>query len=608
MSDNVERTISRRNLTKALGVVGATGLAGCAGNGGDGGDGGDGSAGGFPDTDNELGERVPSLALNYFAGIYSTRFSEATVPIAKQNWKDGLGVDVEPQGKSVSTWVGEITGGTFAYNIAYSTAQTTPSRLDPNFVIRDFFRIDGAGSRNEAGISLNYGRYASCDYSIPAWEQETAPSEEQRREMVNEAQRVLAEDYAAIPVGPQGTFGAYDSAELDGVELGTFGINNHNIINIISAVPKNGTTKVMATPIPNRLRSLNPYLSPNPVPRLTYEYSTLLMYGPNADLRPYLAEDWEVSNEAKTYEFTLKDATFQNGDPITASDVKFSFEFLQENGGELQGGVAPGFESIETPDDSTVVVNFAESNPAFLSDTIVKVGILNEDVWADATENPANFSPPMGTASGPFAATEFESERLLVLETHDGHPMAPDPSEFDTLEFRGFSDENTMVQALGAGEIMTIASASFSSAQQAGEFDTVETTQGLAYIPNVLNPDFAQAPTKFQEFRQALGMAINRQEMLTVGLPGLDIDPELHPRPFWKTHPWAAPADMLPTFTDDPTGDFEGARQVLVDAGWGWDDEGNLHYPADADLEPRWPDGEAPSPDNFPCLDTILNG
>jgi peptide/nickel transport system substrate-binding protein len=65
---------------------------------------------------------------------------------------------------------------------------------------------------------------------------------------------------------------------------------------------------------------------------------------------------------------------------------------------------------------------------------------------------------------------------------------------------------------------------------------------------------------------------------------------------------------MLPTFTDDPTGDAEGAQQVLVDAGWGWDDQDNLHYPADADLSPRWPDGEAPSPDNFPCLDTILNG
>lgn len=46
------------------------------------------------------------------------------------------------------------------------------------------------------------------------------------------------------------------------------------------------------------------------------------------------------------------------------------------------------------------------------------------------------------------------------------------------------------------------------------------------------------------------------------------------------------------------TGDVEAARQALSDAGWGWDDQGNLHYPEGAELE-AWPEGETPNPDNF---------
>jgi peptide/nickel transport system substrate-binding protein len=59
---------------------------------------------------------------------------------------------------------------------------------------------------------------------------------------------------------------------------------------------------------------------------------------------------------------------------------------------------------------------------------------------------------------------------------------------------------------------------------------------------------------------------------------------------------------MLATITDKPEGDIEEAKQVLRDAGWGQDDDGNWHYPPDADLSPRWPKDGKPSASEFPCL------
>jgi peptide/nickel transport system substrate-binding protein len=51
-----------------------------------------------------------------------------------------------------------------------------------------------------------------------------------------------------------------------------------------------------------------------------------------------------------------------------------------------------------------------------------------------------------------------------------------------------------------------------------------------------------------------------------------------------------------------PEGNPDAAQQALIDAGWGWDDQGRLHYPADKDTSPRWPEGETPDPAEFPCV------
>jgi peptide/nickel transport system substrate-binding protein len=312
-------------------------------------------------------------------------------------------------------------------------------------------------------------------------------------------------------------------------------------------------------------------------------------------------------DRARTFKFTLRDATFQDGTPITAEHVKFSFDFLDNNHEDLKGGVGIGHSSIEVQDEKTLTVSFDEPSLPFINRTVPLVGIINKEVWAEADGNAGSFEPPEGTASGPFAITEFQSGERMEMETHTGHPFAPDTDELSGITVVAFDEEASLVNAMRAGEVHTANDISFNGYSQLSEEDNMFVDVGLDYLPHTMVPYYPTAPTKFSEFRKALGMAINRQEMQAVGLPGLDIEPELHSRVLVKRHPWAAPEDMLTKFTEDPTGDGEGAKQVLADAGWGWDDQGNLHYPADADLSPRWPDGEAPSTDDFPCLEEILN-
>lgn len=73
-----------------------------------------------------------------------------------------------------------------------------------------------------------------------------------------------------------------------------------------------------------------------------------------------------------------------------------------------------------------------------------------------------------------------------------------------------------------------------------------------------------------------------------------------------KSHAFRPPEDEINKIVDDPTGNIDAARQVLKENGWGWDDQGNLHYPPDADPSPMWPEGEGPTSEEsnggFSCL------
>lgn len=607
MSNDSESKLTRRGLTKSIAAIGAASLAGCPGNssGGDGGDGGDSGGDSGGGGGGELGERVPEITLRYFSGIWATQFMERTSPMAQSRWEDDLGLSVNIEGVETSAYVSDVFGGKFAYDVGWLTGHTRPSRLDPNYPVVTENRIDGAGSRNEADQSLNYGAYASCEFSMPAYEQEFAATEEERRELVNEALSVASSDYMWMNIAPSGIYGAINTDTVEPAGVGSMGISAQNVFSILQSLPKEGTRKVISDSTLH-LRPRNPYMASGPYPRLVYEYSPLIAFTPEAEKQGYLAEDWEVSDEARSFTFTLRDATFQDGTQITAEDVKFSFEFVDDNHADMNGAPPVGHSSIEVVDDRTVTISFEQPSLSFLNRIVPLIAILKEDVWTEADGNTGQFEPPNGHASGPFAVTEFQSSQRMEMETHTGHPFAPDPDELSGITVVAFDEEASLINAMRAGEVDTANDISFNGYTQLGEEDNMFTDIGLDYLPHAMVPYYPTAPTKFKPFRQALGMVLNRQEMQSVGLPGLEIEPELHSRVLVERHPWAAPEEMLTKYTDDPTGDAEGARQVLSDAGWGWDDDGNLHYPPDADLEPRWAEGEAPSPENYPCLDEIL--
>lgn len=161
----------------------------------------------------------------------------------------------------------------------------------------------------------------------------------------------------------------------------------------------------------------------------------------SGDLIPAVASEYEVSEDAKVYTFTLRDGiTFHDGTPVTAEDVKYSIERYAEIQGE--GSAFSILESVEIVDEKTVKVNLSEGNSEFLAN--LTLAVLPQS-------NEANFeTQPIGT--GPFKFVSFTPGQSLVVEAYDGY-WNPELPYLDKVTFKIVADTDTAVTELQAGTI-----------------------------------------------------------------------------------------------------------------------------------------------------------
>src|SRR5438034_10317004 len=93
---------------------------------------------------------------------------------------------------------------------------------------------------------------------------------------------------------------------------------------------------------------------------------------PGKSMAPSLAESWSVSTDGLVYEFVLrKGVRFHNGDPVTAEDVKFSFERYR---GAAHKTLKEKVAAVETPDPGRVRFRLKRPWPDFLTFYLGRTG------------------------------------------------------------------------------------------------------------------------------------------------------------------------------------------------------------------------------------------
>ena len=148
-------------------------------------------------------------------------------------------------------------------------------------------------------------------------------------------------------------------------------------------------------------------------------HNALIEEDENYELIPVLAESYEVSEDGLQYTFNLhQGVSFHDGEEFTSEDVKYSMDYYgdPENGAVL-GSEYASVESVETPDDYTVVVNMSEPNAAFLRVTATNF-IVPAHYHSEVGEETYR-TAPIGT--GAFTLKEWRPAEFTELEAFDDH-------------------------------------------------------------------------------------------------------------------------------------------------------------------------------------------
>ena len=308
--------------------------------------------------------------------------------------------------------------------------------------------------------------------------------------------------------------------------------------------------------------TLNPYTYVTGFPGwnlLMLQYDSLLQFDVEGEPQPWLASGYEVSDDGLTYTVDLvPDVTWNDGEPLTADDVKFTVDYFLANTHSRFTRDLSGVTGAEVTGDNQVTITLEAPNPAFALRALADVPILPQHVW-ESVENPAEatFEEVTNVGSGPYVLVEYTPDQSYRFEANpDYFRGAP---AVDELVLVQFADEAGLVAALRAGEIdVSFRSISPEQVQALSSAEGIEVIQGPEFTTQMLYYDVTKAPFSELAVRQAISMAIDRQDLLdTVFLGSATLG-----NAGW-THPdSAAYNDAIETVTD-----VEGANALLDDAG-----------------------------------------
>jgi len=283
--------------------------------------------------------------------------------------------------------------------------------------------------------------------------------------------------------------------------------------------------------------------------------STLLKRDAKLQLVNDLATTYSVSEDGLEWTVTLRDdVKFSDGEPLTAEDVKFTFETAAKSGSVID---LTNMADVKAPDDRTVVFTLKSPQSTFIS-LLTTLGIVPEHAYgADYAEHPVG--------SGPYKLVQWDKGQQAIVEANEEYYGSK--SAFHKLTFL-YLDEDAAFAAAQAGTVDIAAiPAAFSKQQVNGmTLEAVKTVDNRG-IMFPMQPAGAKSGdglpagndvTSDLAIRQAVNVVIDRKALVEGVLEG-------YGRPAYSVSddlPWS---NAEAVFMD---ASLEEAKQILAAGGW----------------------------------------
>jgi peptide/nickel transport system substrate-binding protein len=268
--------------------------------------------------------------------------------------------------------------------------------------------------------------------------------------------------------------------------------------------------------------TLDPYVSSSAVELevIHHLFEPLVTIGEHYETAPMLASKVDVSPDAKTFTFTLRDGVkFQNGKVMTSADVVASFERYRRV--SPNAAVFTDVESYSAPDPSTFVVKLSKPNAVFVD--ILKSPVYPFEILpAEEKDKAPREIDIIGT--GPYQLGEWVKDSHLVLKRFDGY--TPNESYkgldgfggnrtayLDTIRYNFVPEANARVAALQAGEADVVASIPPDLAKRFEGNPDIEVQTIIPYCMQVYVVNTQQGPTKSPLVRQAIEAVVDADDV-----------------------------------------------------------------------------------------------
>ncbi len=286
-------------------------------------------------------------------------------------------------------------------------------------------------------------------------------------------------------------------------------------------------------------------------------FNSLLMLDVNFNVIPDLATGYEVSDDGLAITFTLHPlATWHDGTPVTAADVKYTLETIVGDAAAPASGLIAALSSVDVVDDKTAVVNLSQPSASIIGFLAwYGVFILPAHIYegTDWTTNEANQAP---IGSGPFKFVSYDAGASVELAANEN--FFSEGPYLERLIYQIIPDPATAAQALMNGEV------DFGAVPNA-QVPSIESNPDFKLIGSNLPSPFyfgfntVQAPLDNLEVRRAIGMAIDRDQIVATALSGYG---HAENRFYPSAIEWASNPDATA-----PAFDIEGANALLDEQG-----------------------------------------
>lgn len=247
------------------------------------------------------------------------------------------------------------------------------------------------------------------------------------------------------------------------------------------------------------------YIAPMIVAKCIFD--PLVYQNNNGEFSPYVATKWECNADATEWTFWLRDdVKFSDGTPMTAKDVKATYEYPLHNTVSASSTFA-SLKEVEIIDDYTV--KFVYSAPC---------GTILSDLWnypmtsAAQVEMGSDYMATSPVGSGPYKLKEWNPGKNVIMDRNEY--WWGEPCYYDEIEFDYIAEIATRAAAVQTGDLDICEGV---TPEQKG---ILEGDQSL-YLFDIVACDnlflafnCADAPFNDVRMRQAVSYAINRTALL----------------------------------------------------------------------------------------------